>query len=64
MQELLPGDAVFFADSSGYIHHMGLYIGKGQMVHAPHTGDVVRVTDITKGYYARQFAGGRRYVVA
>jgi cell wall-associated NlpC family hydrolase len=64
VQELLPGDAVFFADSSGYIHHMGLYIGKGQMVHAPHTGDVVRVTDITKGYYARQFAGGRRYVVA
>lgn len=64
IQELLPGDAVFFADSSGYIHHMGLYIGKGQMVHAPHTGDVVRVTDITQGYYARQFAGGRRYVTA
>ena len=62
IQELLPGDAVFFADSSGYIHHMGLYIGKGQMVHAPHTGDVVRVTDITTGYYVRQFAGGRRYV--
>lgn len=64
IQELLPGDAVFFADSSGYIHHMGLYIGNGQMVHAPHTGDVVKVSDITKGYYARQFAGGRRYVVA
>lgn len=64
LQELLPGDAVFFADSSGYIHHMGLYIGNGLMVHAPHTGDVVRVTDITTGYYARQFAGGRRYVSA
>lgn len=64
VQELLPGDAVFFSDSSGYIHHEGLYIGKGQMVHAPHTGDVVKVSDITKGYYARQFAGGRRYVSA
>jgi len=62
--ELLPGDTVFFADSSGYIHHMGLYIGGGKMVHAPHTGDVVKVSDITTGYYARQFAGGRRYVPA
>ena len=59
--ELLPGDAVFFADSSGYIHHMGIYIGDGKMVHSPHTGDVVRIADITTGYYARQFAGGRRY---
>jgi cell wall-associated NlpC family hydrolase len=59
--ELLPGDAVFFADSSGYIHHMGLYVGAGKMVHSPHTGDVVRIADITTGYYFRQFAGGRRY---
>jgi cell wall-associated NlpC family hydrolase len=59
--ELVRGDAVFFADSSGYIHHMGLYIGDGKMVHSPHTGDVVKISDITTGYYARQFAGGRRY---
>lgn len=59
--ELLPGDTVFFADSSGYIHHMGLYMGDGKMVHSPKTGDVVKISDITTGYYARQFAGGRRY---
>jgi cell wall-associated NlpC family hydrolase len=59
--ELLPGDAVFFADSSGYIHHMGLYVGDGKFVHSPHTGDVVKVSDLTTGYYNRQFAGGRRY---
>jgi cell wall-associated NlpC family hydrolase len=64
IEDLLPGDAVFFADSSGYIHHMGLYIGGGKMIHAPHTGDVVRIQDITTGYYAQQFAGGRRYVPA
>lgn len=58
---LQPGDAVFFADSSGYIHHMGLYIGGGKMVHAPQTGDVVKVSDITTGYYASQYAGARRY---
>ena len=59
--DLQPGDAVFFADSSGYIHHEGIYIGGGQMVHSPHTGDVVKVSDISTGYYFGQFAGARRY---
>jgi cell wall-associated NlpC family hydrolase len=59
--QLKPGDTVFFADSSGYIGHMGLYIGGGRMVHAPQTGDVVKVTDISSGRYFERFAGGRRY---
>lgn len=59
--QLQPGDAVFFADSSGYIHHMGMYVGGGKMLHAPQTGDVVKVVDITSGYYASQYAGARRY---
>lgn len=58
--ELLPGDLVFFADSSGYIHHIGIYMGDGKMVHAPQTGDVVKESTITSGYFYRQFAGGRR----
>lgn len=57
---LQPGDLVFFADSSGYIHHIGIYIGGGNMVHAPHTGDVVKISNITEGYYRSRFAGGRR----
>ncbi len=64
VEQLLPGDAVFFADSSGYIHHMGLYIGgpNQEFVHAPSTGDVVKISSIkTSRYYSRQFAGGRRY---
>ena len=28
------------------IHHVGMYIGGGKMIHAPHTGDVVRVASI------------------
>lgn len=39
-----PGDLVFFYPPS--MHHMGMYIGNGLMVHAPHTGDVVRVAKI------------------
>jgi cell wall-associated NlpC family hydrolase len=59
--DLRPGDAVFFADSSGYVHHEGLYIGEGRFVHAPHTGEVVRVQRLFDGYYGRQYAGARRY---
>jgi peptidoglycan DL-endopeptidase CwlO len=39
-EELLPGDLVFFGSP---VHHVGLYIGDGQMVHAPKPGDVVRI---------------------
>jgi cell wall-associated NlpC family hydrolase len=36
-----PGDLVFFGSSASSIHHVGIYIDGGQMIHAPHTGDVV-----------------------
>ena len=51
---LLPGDLVFYADNPGdpaTIHHVGMYIGNGLMVHAPHTGDVVRVASIWRESY-------------
>jgi cell wall-associated NlpC family hydrolase len=60
LQHLEPGDAVFFRDSSG-IHHVGLSIGHGSFIEAPHTGDVVKVASLSDPYFARQFAGGRRY---
>ena len=42
-----PGDLIF----SGYpIHHVGMYLGNGQMVHAPRTGDVVKVSAV---YWSR-----------
>ena len=39
--QLQPGDLVFFNG----LGHMGIYIGGGQFVHAPHTGDVVKVSE-------------------
>ena len=44
-----PGDLLFYAydiSDPGTIHHVGLYIGNGQMIHAPHTGDVVRIAAV------------------
>jgi peptidoglycan DL-endopeptidase CwlO len=40
---LRPGDLVFWCSD---LHHMGIYVGGGWTVHAPHTGDVVRMTKI------------------
>jgi len=43
VSDLQPGDLVFFYGGS----HVGIYIGGGQFVHAPHTGDVVRVASLS-----------------
>lgn len=42
LNEIAPGDLVFFGSSVGSIHHVGIYVGGGQMIDAPQTGDVVR----------------------
>jgi cell wall-associated NlpC family hydrolase len=52
---LVPGDLVFFADNPrnpSTIHHVGMYIGRGLMVEAPHTGAVVRTSPIWRPSYA------------
>jgi cell wall-associated NlpC family hydrolase len=43
LSELQPGDLVFFYSD---LSHVGIYVGNGQMIHAPHTGDVVRYASI------------------
>jgi cell wall-associated NlpC family hydrolase len=45
--DLQPGDLVFFSG----LGHMGIYIGGGQMIHAPHTGDVVKISSIYRSGY-------------
>lgn len=45
LDALQPGDLVFFYPT---IHHVGIYIGNGMMIHAPRTGDVVRVASINR----------------
>lgn len=50
---LKPGDLVFFGSP---IHHVGIYIGNGNMVHSPHSGDVVSIDPID----GRGFSGASR----
>jgi cell wall-associated NlpC family hydrolase len=54
--ELEPGDLVFF-DGLG---HVGIYIGGGQFVHSPHTGDVVKISSLDDSWYAATYVGARR----
>jgi cell wall-associated NlpC family hydrolase len=46
ISQLQPGDLVFFGSSGPSNHHVGLYIGGGTMIEAPHTGAYVRYRSI------------------
>ena len=49
LQDLRPGDLVFFARDTANpmsIHHVGIYVGHGRMIDAPHTGAKVRYDDV------------------
>ena len=56
--QLQPGDLVFF-DGLG---HDGIYIGGGQFIHAPHSGDVVKISSLSESWYAATFVGARRII--
>lgn len=54
-----PGDLVFFR-KKGVINHVGLYLGNGQMLHAPQTGMSVRIENIKRGKWPGRYAGARK----
>ena len=54
--QLEPGDLVFFNG----LGHVGIYIGGGQFIHAPHTGDVVKISSLYDSWYSSNYAGATR----
>lgn len=52
---LQPGDVVFFGSP---IHHVGIYLGGGYFIHAPRTGDFVKISKLAD---RTDYAGARRY---
>lgn len=44
--EAQPGDLIFYYSPIG---HVGIYLGGGQMIHAPQTGDVVKISTVNWG---------------
>jgi len=60
---LRPGDIILFtSEDGGYVGHTGIYIGGGQFIHAPHTGDVVKVSSLSDSYYTSHYWGARRVI--
>jgi cell wall-associated NlpC family hydrolase len=61
--ELRPGDLVFFqicCQPPDTVTHVGIYVGGGQMIHAPTEGEVVRVESIDTPFWRGHFAGAGR----
>ena len=54
--QLEPGDLVFFAG----LGHVGIYVGGGNFIHAPHTGSTVRIDSLNSGWYASEYDGAKR----
>lgn len=53
--QLQPGDLVLFG-TAGNPHHVGIYVGDGAYIHAPHTGDSIKISSLDRG----DFVTGRR----
>lgn len=58
--ELQPGDLVFFNTMRRAFSHVGIYLGDNKFVHAPRSGQSVRVEDMNDSYWRKRFNGARR----
>jgi cell wall-associated NlpC family hydrolase len=57
-----PGDLVFFKTTRRSVGHVGIYIGKGQFIHASTSARRVRVDDMNSEYFRPRFVMARRVI--
>jgi cell wall-associated NlpC family hydrolase len=60
IDDLQPGDLVFFHTESRGASHVGIFVADEQFIHAPSSKGVVRVEYISANYWTRRFVGARR----
>jgi hypothetical protein len=58
--DLAPGDLVFFHPGPAGPGHVGIYVGGGDFIHAPHSGDVVKISSLYESTYSFSYVGGVR----
>lgn len=56
----LPGDLVFFG-RGGRVSHVGIYLGDERFIHAPESGQSVKISSMAEGWYRARFAGAGRF---
>ena len=60
LDDLVPGDLVFFVTQGDDVSHVGIVIGGDRFVHAPNSRGVVRIDSLTSAYWGERVAGARR----
>jgi cell wall-associated NlpC family hydrolase len=60
VEQLQPGDLVFFNTLKSAFSHVGIYLGDGRFIHAPSSGGGIHVVDMNDSYWAKRFNGARR----
>lgn len=60
---LEPGDLLFFAheEGQGAVHHVGIYVGDGHMIHSPESGKTIELVDLSTYKLAKEHCVSRRY---
>ncbi|AIC95807.1 C40 family peptidase [Shouchella lehensis] len=63
-QEMKEGDLLYFAyeEGKGRVHHVAMYAGNGNIIHAPKTGKVVEEIPLTDTVYEKEWCGVRRFL--
>lgn len=59
-QDLQPGDLVFFNTMRRAFSHVGIYLGNDRFIHAPRSGEGIRIDNLYDSYWLRRFNGARR----
>lgn len=60
LEDLQPGDLVFFNTLKSAFSHVGIYLGNNRFIHAPSSGGGINVGDMTDSYWSKRFNGARR----
>ena len=61
IDQLKPGDLIFFNSSRGSNTHIGIYLGGNKFIQSPKTGENIQITDLS-GYWIKHFNGAKRIV--
>lgn len=64
LDQLQPGDLVFFNTLKSAFSHVGIYMGEGRFIHAPSSGGNISIVNMNDGYWAQRFNGARRLPVS
>lgn len=61
IDQLQPGDLIFFNTRRGSNTHIGIYLGGNKFIQSPRTGENIQISDLS-GYWVQHFNGAKRVV--